>query len=77
MTEGLPANRKYVIVALVVVLGVVAFGYSKGWFSPSSPNVESATNDVSATQTLDQGQATADVAQATSTATEPTSPAAE
>ena len=77
MTEGLPANRKYVTVALVVVLGFVAFGYSRGWFSPSSPTAGTDSNEVSANQVLDQDQASDDVVQTTSTATEPASPAEE
>jgi hypothetical protein len=64
-------------VALVVVLGVVAFGFSRGWFSPSSPSPDPESNEVSANQLLDQDQASDNVAQATGEATEPAVQTAE
>ena len=70
-------NRKYITVVVVVVLCVVAFGFSKGWFSPSSPSSDTQSNKDSANQALDQDQANEDVAEVAETTTEPTGTAAE
>ena len=65
MKEELPMNRKYITVAVVVVLCIAAFGYSKGWFNTPSPSPEMESTKVSTSQTLDPANASKDVAQAT------------
>jgi hypothetical protein len=40
--------RRKVITAVVVLLCVLAFGYSNGWFSSASDNLDTGSSSVSA-----------------------------
>ena len=63
-------KRNYITAAIVLVLFVSAFGYSKGWFSPSS-------DSVSADQSLDSYIAEANAVIGAETSGQATGPAAE
>ena len=63
-------NRKLITVAILIVLGVVALGFSQGWFALSSLSPDTEDSKVSTNQVLDQGEAKADAVQVTPTAPE-------
>jgi len=64
-------NRKFITVAVVVVLCIVAFGFSKGWFGTSSPSPEMESTKVSTSQPLDQESVSREVVQAAEVTKEP------
>jgi hypothetical protein len=56
-------NRNYITVAVVAVLCIAAFGYSKGWFSMSSSSPEIESTKVSTSQLLDEKEVGKDATQ--------------
>ena len=64
-------NRKLITVAILIVLGVVALGFSQGWFTLSSLSPDTQGSKVSASQALDQDKSKEDAVEVTQTASEP------
>ena len=46
--------RRFIIVLFVLVLGVVAFGFYRGWFAFSSRDTDDGTNKVNVNLTVDR-----------------------
>lgn len=66
-----PMNRKSITVVVVVLLCAVAFGFSRGWFTRSSPGPEVESNKIKANQALDQKKMKVDAMQVTQQTAKP------
>ena len=49
-------KKSFLIVPLVLLAIVVAFGFYRGWFAFSSPSSPEGSNEVNVNLTVDQGQ---------------------
>jgi hypothetical protein len=70
-------NGKLITMAILIVLGVAALGFSQGWFTLSSLSPDTESSKVSASQVLDQDKSNEDAVQVTQAATEPADTATE
>jgi len=77
MNEQVPMKRKYAVAVILAVACVVAYGFSKGWFSSASPSPEMEGTKVSASQPLDQEGASKEVAPTAEVTKEPANSAAK
>jgi hypothetical protein len=64
-------NGKLITMAILIVLGVAALGFSQGWFTLSSLGPDTQGSKVSASQALDQDKLKEDAVEVTQAATEP------
>jgi hypothetical protein len=64
--------KKLTIVALVVLLCVVGFGFYRGWFSLSSSNPGTGSNKVNISLTVDSDKIKADTRMVKEKSIEPT-----
>ncbi len=60
MDEQRPMSRRYATAVIVIVIAVVAYGFSKGWFGFASRSPEVESTKVSVSEPLDQQGASKD-----------------
>ena len=70
-------NRTVITVLLVLLVGVVALGFYRGWFALSSRNSEAGSNKVNVNLTLDRDKMQEDAEAVKSRAAELTGKATE
>jgi hypothetical protein len=69
--EQLPMNRTSITIVVVVLLCAAGFAYSQGWFNWSSAGTEMESNNVTASQALDQDKTGTKTLQVTQETAEP------
>ena len=63
INEQRPMSRRYATAVIVIVVAIVAYGFSKGWFGSASRSPEVEGTKVSVSQPIDQESASTDAAQ--------------